>query len=156
MARSAEYNKVVNSVSATEFPLILVEIDHSGLTEPVRVVNDQQDITHNGDLFQAMNFSIKIPNQPETGRVGAKITIDNIGKELISWLEVSNGGSGSTAKLIQVLRSVPNVTEAEYNLYLTNISIDANVVSATLSYTDIYNQTCFPYVYNVHTAPGLF
>lgn len=156
MSRSQEYNKTVNAVSADEFPLILIEITHPSLTPTVRIVNDTDDLTFNGNVYTALNFRASLPNQPETGRPVARMEIDNTAKELVDWIELSNGANGAKATMHQVLRSVPNVSEYTTVMYLTNINLTESIVSFDLSYTDIYNKSCLPTVFNRATAKGLF
>lgn len=156
MAYSASYKKHLASLSPTENPLILLEISHSGLATPVRVVNDLQAVTSGALLYSACGFKIVLPNQPGTGATEAKLEIDNVGRELMTWLEASNGGRGSTVKISQILRSAPNTVEYSVTLFLTNLQVNASTVSGTLSFTDIFNKECFPTRYTVTTAPGLF
>lgn len=156
MARSTTFKKTVHSVNAPEVPLTLLEINHSGLVTPVRVVNDMQDIVSGGNTYQALNFSISLPNQPETGQAEARLSIDNVGKTLMVWLEASAGGAGATCNLKQVLRSTPDVVEYEVDLFLTDIHVTPDIVSARLSFTDIYNKPALPTKYTSKTAIGLF
>jgi len=156
MPYTENFKETVNAVNAIEVPLALLEINHPGLTSPVRVVNDNDDLTHNGNLFQAFGFEIDKPNQPESGQPEAKIVMDNVGKDLMEWLEVSSGGSGATATIKQVLRSTPNVVEYEIQMVLTNITATTSKITARLSFPDVYNRNGMPTTYNKSTAIGLF
>jgi hypothetical protein len=48
-AYSSAYKSTLAAVSAPEAPLILLVINHVDLTTPIRVVNDTQNITSNGN-----------------------------------------------------------------------------------------------------------
>lgn len=156
MSKTTNFHETVNSVNADEFPLVCVEIEHASLGSTVRIVNDTDDLTHSGDVYTALNFRVKLPNQPETGRVSASLEVDNNAKELVDWIDSSNGANGAQVTFHQVLRSNPNVSEYDVILYATNVQITPDIVSMELSFTDIYNRACLPTTYNRTTAKGLF
>ncbi|HHJ11888.1 MAG TPA: DUF1833 domain-containing protein [Chromatiales bacterium] len=153
---SGPFQETINAVSASEAPLVLLEISHPGLTQPIRVVNDNQDLTHQGNVFTAMAFRFIPPDDLENGMPRAQVVMDNVGRELVTWLESSNGGEGATLRAIQVLRSNPDQIEWEATLDLSNLSIDQLQVRGTLGYEDILNLPGVMVRYRPETAPGLF
>jgi len=146
----------INATSADELPLLLLEIDHPQLTQPARVVNDTQDLTSNGNLFVGMAFSASLPDDKPQQMPKARLAIDNVGKELVSWLEMSQGGRGSTCRMMQVMRSAPNLIELEITLDIMNVIITATTVEADLGFDDLLGRMSTPYSYRPDTAPGLF
>src|SRR5690606_25569217 len=137
---SQNFNKTINSVSAEEFPLTLLQIDHEDLAEPIRVVNDREDVTCNGNVYQACGFAVTLPNQPETGAPSAQLHVDNVSRDLVYWIDTSNGAKGATATLSSILRSDPNTVEWTYILNLSNVSMTNSVITANLSYEDLWNS----------------
>lgn len=158
MARtlSTDAKKLIHSVNANELPIVLLEISHADLVTPVRVVNDNSDVVHNGDTFLALAFRITMPDDLKESPPRASLAVDNIGKELVSWLEMSNGGEGATCRMIQILRSNPNVVEWETTLNLNNVGMNSREVSGNLGYEDLLNRPGLPIVYRPDVAPGLF
>lgn len=156
MTYSSNFKKEVNKVSGGDVRVILLEINHEELSEPIRVVNDKQDIVSNGDTYLALAFNITLPDDPEAGLPRASISIDNVSKDLMFWLEQSDGARGATATIRQVLRSDPNTIESEVTLNLTNISANSYQVSGQLGYDDILNMSANPFCYRPENAPGLF
>ena len=152
---SRDTQTAINSTSG-ELPLVLLEIDHSGLSEPIRVVGDTQDITVAGNLYVAFPFSISLPDDFDGRLPKATLTIDNVGRELTSWLESSGGGRGATCTIRLVMRSAPDVIEYEILMDLTNLSIDWQKVSGQLGYEDLLNRPAVQLQYRQDTAPGLF
>lgn len=137
-------------------PLVLLEIDHPDLVTPVRVVNDTQDITSNGGLYQALGFSIHIPDEEDGKLPEATLAIDNIGRELMTWLDSSAGGAGATARLMQVRRSAPDVVEYDITMDLTTLRATSAVVSGHLGYDNLLDRPAVLVRYDTHRAPGLF
>ncbi|AHB05620.1 hypothetical protein U875_09695 [Pandoraea pnomenusa 3kgm] len=158
MARqySPRYRQTINAISAPESRLLLLQIDHPGLATPVRVVCDTQDLASNGNTYTALAFSCSLPDDQQGQLPTAQLEIDNVGRELTQWLEVSQGGLGATATLSEVLRSVPDHIEWSITLDMTGISITPQKVSATLGFLDTLNQQGVAVQFRPDTAPGLF
>lgn len=155
-AYSAAWRRTVNALSAAERPLLLLEITHADLAEPIRVVNDSQDLTSNGELFVGLAFHAELPSDLEQGMPRARLVVDNVGKELVGWLEASNGGQGARCRMLQMLRSDPDTIEWEVTLDLTNLIVTPMTVSGDLGYDDLLNRAGIPFTYRPETAPGLF
>ena len=158
MARnySTAFRGTVNSTSAREAPLLLLEITHPGLASPLRVVNDTQDLVSNANTYTALPFHARLPDDLEQGLPRAELSIDNIGKELVQWLEASGGGQGASCRMMQVMRSAPNVIEFEITLDLTNLHMDSVQVSGTLGFENLLDRPACAWVYKPEIAPGLF
>lgn len=153
---STGMQQTLNRTSADEPVLLLLEIDHTDLATPVRVVNDTQDITSNGNLFTACAFRYTLPDDLEQGNTRARIAIDNVGRELVQWLELSNGGEGATVRMMQVRPSAPDTIEWETTMTLSNVSQNVMEVSGQLGYEDLLKRPAVSLVYDPATAPGVF
>lgn len=153
LSRSAQ--TAVNKTSG-ELPLVLLEVNHPGLSEPIRVVGDTEDITCNGNLYVAFPFQISLPDDFDGRLPKATLTIDNVGRELTTWLEASGGGRGATCTIRLVMRAAPNVIEYEIKMDLTNLSIDWLKVSGSLGFEDLLNRPAVQWQIRQDTAPGLF
>lgn len=158
MARnySTGFRATINSTGAAEAPLLLLEISHPGLGTPIRVVNDLQDLVSNALTYTALPFRAKLPDDLEQGLPRAELSIDNIGKELVQWLEASGGGQGASCRMMQVMRSAPNVIEFEITLDLTNLHMSATEVSGTLGFENLLDRPACTWIYKPEVAPGLF
>lgn len=146
----------MHSVQASEWPLWLVEISHPDLTQPARVVRDNLDLTHQGNLFVAGAFELTPPDDLAAGSPRAQLSIDNVGKELMQWLELSNGGRGASVRLLQVLRSDPNTVQFEVTMELSHVTATSLVVTGSLGFDELLNISAVGLTYNLQTAPGLF
>ncbi|WP_081550329.1 DUF1833 family protein [Chromobacterium haemolyticum] len=146
----------INATSAAEPLLMLLEISHEDLAEPARVVNDSVPITVEGHVFVACSFSFQLPEESEGQVPQAQLAIDNVGRELTKWIDVSQGGAGSQCRVIQVLRSQPKVLEYDITLDLSNVAMTPLQITATLGYVDFLNQPAVALHYRPETAPGVF
>lgn len=155
-AYSSEFKSTLAAVSAPESPLVLLEIHHADLTEPVRVVSDTQDITCAGYLYVACPFRCTLPDDFENQIPKAQLSVDNIGRELMYWIESSGGGEGATVRFMQVMRSRPDLIEWEITMNLTNVSATMAEVSGELGYANVFGRPAISLRYDPITAPGCF
>jgi hypothetical protein len=153
---STDFQKTVNAVSAAESPIVLLEITHPNLGTPVRVVNDTEDLTHSGNLFQKMAFRISLPDDPDTALPQATLELDNVGRELVEWLEVADWSQPTQVKIIQVMRSRPNTAEYSITMDLTDITMNRQVVSGKLGFNNLLGLPAVNVFYTPVTAPAIF
>lgn len=144
------------ATSADEPFLILLEIQHAELDEPVRVVNDTQAITAGGNDYVACPFEITLPDDVDQQVPKAQLRVDNIGRELTQWLEYSRGGKGATCRIIQCLRSDPDVLEYDMTLDMTGISVDNLTVTADLGFQNTLLLPAVAVRYDPKTTPGAY
>lgn len=146
----------IHATSSSDPPLALLEITHAGLVSPVRVVNAAESIVSNGNTFVALAFAVTIPDETEGKLPRAQLMIDNIGRELMQWLDTSGGGSGASVRFMQVRRSVPDVIEYEITLDLMNVRATSRTVSGDLGFESFLDRPAVSVRYDPRTAPGLF
>jgi hypothetical protein len=153
---SAQYKSTLAKVSGEETPLILLEINHPELDVPIRVVNDTQNITSNGEEYIAFPFNCALPDDYENRLPRARISISNVGKDLMFWLETTDGGQGSTATFQQVMRSRPNQIEWEITMGLFNVTATNLEVSAELGFENLFAKPAISITYRPENSAGLF
>jgi len=137
-------------------PLLCLEISHADLSSPIRVVHDNQDVTHGGNTFVAIDFSIDLPDDQDRQIPSAQVGIDNVGRELTKWLEASNGGEGATCRILQLQRVDPEVVEWECILDFKNVKMDLRRVTSQLGFEDLLSSPGVLLTYRPETAPGSF
>lgn len=156
MTYSSTFKRKVNATGADEVPRILLQIDNDALVSPIRVVNDTQDLTSNGHLFVALGFDCTLPDQTRGQMPRAQLRIDNVGGDLTEWLDDSRGGKDTTVRIMQVLRSNPDLIEWEVTLDLVDIKVLWGEVSGSLGFENLLNKPAVAVSYTPATAPGLF
>jgi len=153
---SASARENLLATSANEPFLVLLEITHSDLAVPVRVVNDTQNLTSNGAEFIGCPFDVTLPDDVAGQVPQAKLEIDNIGRDLTQWLEFSRGGQGAICRIMQVMRSDPNTIEFDMTLDLTNMVINNETVTGMLGFQNMLNRTGTIPTFTPQNAPGLW
>ncbi len=158
MARnlSQDARRNVNATSADEPLLELIEIVHKDLATPARFVNDTVDIVIGGHTFMACRFDLSLPDDKDEQVPAAKLAVDNIGRELTEWLEVSQGGAGATCRLMMALRSNPSNLEFDMTMDLTGLSITNFRVSGDLGFKNTLMQSAVTVRFDPSTSPGNF
>lgn len=157
MTQSETYIRESNKVSGGERPLLLIEIIHDDLLLPIRIVQDNEDVTHNAEVYQALAFRIELPGDEQSGMPQARLAIDNVGRELVQWLEVANFALPITVKMFEILRSNPDVVERDYGMMdLRDISMSQQTISGVLTYENLLNKPLMRRRYNLQTAPSLY
>jgi len=155
-AKSPRFREAAQSVSASESPLILLELRHALLAEPLRFVNDVQDLVCQGHNFVAGQFGFTGPDDADKKTPNAQLRIANARGDVGSFFERTHGGRGATMRVLQVMRSAPDVLEDDLVLDLTNVEVDAQAASGQLGYEDVLNKPGTAYTYRPETAPGMF
>ena len=153
---SAQYKSTLAEVNATEAPLILLEINHPQLTQPVRVVNDTQDLLSNGNTYVGFPFRCVLPDDFENQLPKARLAIDNVSRDLMYWIETTGGGQGSTATFKQVMRSNPDLIEWSIQMSLFNVNVTMQEISAELGFENLFGKPAISLRYTPTTSPGLW
>lgn len=158
MARnlSTAAKRNINATSADEPLLELIEITHHDLVVPARFVNDTVDIVVEGHNYLACRFDLSLPDDQDEQVPSARLAVDNIGRELTQWLEVSQGGAGAKCRLILLLRSTPTNLEFDMTMDLTGLSITNYRVSGDLGFRNTLMQSAVTVRYDPSTTPGIF
>ena len=155
-ALSAAFVGTLAEVSAPESARLLLEIDHPSLTAPVRVINDTQDLTSNGETYTAAAFEVTLPEDIADQVPRAALAVDNIGRELTEPINTTQGAEGATARLMAVMRSRPDVVEWEVTLDLFNARITPARITAQLGWENLFATPAVRLTFRPETAPGLF
>lgn len=150
------FKGTIAQVNAAEAPLLLLEINHPALAQPARVVNDNQDVVSTGNVFVASAFRVDLPEDLENQLPRARLAVDNVGEELVYWIETAAGAPGSTCRIMQILRSAPNTIEWEITLDIANPQLTALEVTADLVVENLFSAPAVSLQFRPDTAPGAF
>jgi hypothetical protein len=135
----------------SDLPLVLLEIDHSSLSDPILVVNNKENITSNGEEYIGFPFEIVLPDSKEDSPPTSKLRIDNISREIGQAIRLISTPPSVTIRVVR--QDTPDVIEAEFaGMYMTNVSYDAFSVEADLMFEDLTRE---PYPY-LTFSPALF
>lgn len=148
---SAELRASAFASETADVWLLLLTITHAALAEPIRIVNNNENIDSNGETFTAFGFDISLPVDSPERAPQARITIDNVSRELIETLRSLT--SSPTVRFDFIRAAAPDVLELTWtNFQLQDVVWDAQQITATLSQADLVTEP-FP----AHTfTPAFF
>lgn len=154
--KSSRYRRAAQQLAPQERPLVLLELSHALLPEPMRFVNDNQDVVSRGHLYTATGFEFTWPDDQDGRTPAASLVIGNLSGGVGAFFERTHGGRGAVITALQIMRSAPDFVEDELTLDLRNIEVATRAVSGQLGYDDVLNKAAVAYTYRPETAPGLF
>lgn len=139
MPRNLSENAVkeINALETGEAFLFLLTITHdSGV---IRVVNNNEDVISNGQIFTAYAFEVTLASQDSDSPPLATISFDNVDRMLVD--VIRSAAAAPMCNLDLVLSSAPNIIEMSVpDLALRDITYGADKISGTLYVGDILNQ----------------
>lgn len=154
---SDEFKINVNKLNADEQILICLEINHPFLAEPVRLVNDSTEFVNSlGNHYLPMPFQVKRQDDVEGELPKVSLTVPNVGRTLVKWIDSSGGGRGATVLITLVRRSDPSLVEEKLTLGINSVSITTETVIFNLIVQNNLVKRSIKYVYDIVRAPGLF
>lgn len=143
-----------NTDQTEEVWLLILKITHPALAEPIRVVNNTENITSNGELYLAAAFKMDLPDDTE-GVPSVDIEIDNVDRAITDAVRAIS--SPPSVVLSVILASTPDVIEAgPFDMTLASVDYNALKVTGTLIYEDILNEPFPGESFNPAKYPGLF
>ncbi len=156
-ARAAAHTRDLTRTS----DLFALKVTHPDISAPIRVVADNQDITIDGDNFTALAFRAVPPNFQEGETPRAVLEIDNVGRELTQWIELTGGGRGATMEVMQIHRdpvvsSSGHVTWSLPALPVGVTEVTNEVVQVALAYRTGRSRPGVKWRHDYETSPGIF
>lgn len=140
--------------SESNLPLVLLVIDHADLADPIRVVNNKENITSDGEEYTAFPFEIVLPSSQDDAPPQAKLRIDNVSREIGEAIRTISGAPSVTIRVIR--RETPDVIEAEFEgMVLRKVNYDALSVEGTLDFEDLTREPYPAFSFNPANYPGI-
>lgn len=138
----------------SNLPLVLLEIDHEDLAVPIRVVNDNQAITSNGEEYVAFKFEVILPSSQDDGPPQARLRIDNVSREIGEAIRTISGPPTVTMRVIR--RETPDIIEAEFDgMVLRKADYDVFTVDGNLDFEDLTREPYPAHTFNPANYPGI-
>lgn len=152
---SAAAMAAITAAETGECFVILVTIDHADLAAPIRVNTSGADLTSNGNLFQAFPFDVIVPDDPDSGSPRAKLTIDNVDRQIVLSVRQLNSAPALTLQVVRL--EDPDTIETEWTDFkMSNISYDAMRIEGDLTIEDFTTEPFPAAVFSPQRFPGLF
>jgi len=149
-ARQAMY-----SSSTEQVFLILLEIDHSDLSTPIRVVNNTQAVTHGGNTYSPYPFELMLPDDSEQIKQ-VRITIDNVDRMLMESIRTIDQDR-PTVTFKVILASSPDTVEAgPFECVLASVTYSLMSITGVLIYEDRLRVKVPALEFTAKDFPGVF
>lgn len=145
----------VNKLNADEPLLVLVKIEHPFISEPVRLVNDVANFTLSGETYLAMPFSISRQSDVQGELPKVSLTIANIGRSLVKWVDSTNGGRNTKMTIILARRSA-QIVEESLSLGISSVSVTTQTIRFNLIIQNNLIKRSIRWIYDKEHAAGLF
>lgn len=159
MSTQDDYASALHGTSTDEY-LQLIEIYHDDLLAPIRVVNDDSEYVIGLITYQPLRYRLKLPDDKKDQQPTANIIIDNIGRELTDWLEMSGGGRGALVRIMHVLRQDNGLPVAyiyyDITVRLDDVKVNVKQVQGQLGYRLLLQEAATKLTFRPETAPGLY
>lgn len=157
-ALSTLFKTMGNAQETGEVLLALVTIDSPSIIGgPLRIVQDLQNITSNGNVYTAFPFEIRLAGDSDDGPAKIMLTVDNIDRTMAAAIKGIPPSTPPTVKVEIVIASQPDVVEISMpNLLLKNVTGDAFRIDGEL-WMDEEDLMPFPEgSFTPPNFPGLF
>jgi len=155
MALSPAATESAFAAETAEVWLKLLTITHPSLAQPIRVVNDTQDLVSRGETHVAYPFEIDLPMQSAEEMAEVQLSIDNVDRAIGDALGAMDGPA--TVSIEVVLASSPDVVEAgPFVMIMRDVEVTAAVVTATLAFEDILSEPFPAETFSPARYPGVF
>lgn len=155
---STLFKTMANAQETKEVLLALITITHDSIVGgPLRLVQDLQDLTSNGNVYTAFPFQVTLPNDSDEGVLQVKLVIDNVDRQIAQAIRTMPPSSPPTVQIDLVIASQPDVVEMSIvGLTLRNVSGDAFQIEGDLR---IDEEDLIPFPEGAFTPqdfPGMF
>ena len=123
--------------------------------EPLRVVNNNEQIVSNGETFEGYPFTLKLAPQGNAGTPTVELTIDNVDLRITEAIRELEDPPSVTLQMLWA--SDPDHIEMEIAfLRMVKAQYDAATVRASLQAVDVLSQASADTAYTPAEFPDLF
>lgn len=143
-------------ITDTESELWFVEVRMSSTGETLRLVNDTQDWTSNGQVYLGSSFSIQPPSDVSGQSPKARLVIGNIGLGLTQDLEARLPGEEVECRSMLADRADPHTYVRSYRFPMVRVSVTTGEVSAENGTDILMRGQAVRKRYTPYETPGIF
>ena len=133
-----------------------IEITHPQADDPIRLVDDGEDVVIGGERYLAARFDAVTTGDGGQGAPRGQLLIGNVGRQVSRWIDDAGGGAGGQARVMEVLL-VGGAASVEWELAMDIASIATGEnVTVGLGFDPLLGRPLVAMRYDPETAPGLF
>jgi|AntRauTorcE11897_2_1112592.scaffolds.fasta_scaffold01057_4 hypothetical protein len=147
--------KAIYSSETDEIFLILLTLDHDSLEMPIRVTSDAVPTRSREQDYIAFPFDLVLPDQTESRSPRARLTIDNVSREILMTLRQLQSPPRVRMEIIRY--ADPDHVEAVFpDFTLTNLRYNAMTIQGDLTIEDFAAEPYPAGIFSPAGFPGLF
>jgi hypothetical protein len=151
---SDDFKQSAFAPDTPEVWLCLLTIEHPNIDPAIRVVNNTENVTSNGEQFIGFPFEITLPDQREDAPPRARIVIDNVSREIAQAVRLIV--SAPSVKIQIVRADDPNTVEVSWPFFsLRNVKWDVNQISGDLTIEDFTGEPYPAGIFSPASFPGV-
>lgn len=136
--------------------IFLLELTHPGFADTLRVCNNGENVTSNGQTYLWFPFELTLAGETDDTLPRARLRICNVDRRIVQAVR-SVASQPVTARIALVMASTPDTIEAGwFEFRLVDVGYDELTVEGALEFDDAWNE---PYPADSFTPsrfPGLF
>lgn len=134
--------------------LICLTVEHDDLQEPIRVVNNHENITSNGNLFIGVAFDIELPSEDVDTPPVARLSIDNVSREIAEVIRAIVTPADVTIQAVRV-NDFDAVELTFLGFKLRNTKVTAMRITGDLMLDNLMLEPYPADIYSPASFPGL-
>lgn len=134
--------------------LLLVEIDHSSLDDPIRIVANPDDVIFGSNTYESFPFSANLPGDDGDKPGMGQLTISNVDYTISRLIRTIS--TPISVNLRVVLSTDLSDVQCEYlGLKGRSVPYNASTITFQLSFEDVLNVGFPGRTYNLSTFPNI-
>lgn len=152
---SARMLEAMHAQSTGEVILTLVALSQDGWDDTLRLVANNEPITHLGHEYSPMAFEMSLPDEEDGTVPVLNWRADNTDRRLVEALRSVRGAVD--ARVVWILASDPDhIQIGPFDVEMTAANYDANEITGTLGIAPVLDLQFGHMTLNPATAPALF
>ena len=141
---STAANEDLNAENSEGIFLALLTVTHPQLSTPIRLANNEENITSRGNVYQKFAFELRLPRDSEATPPRARARIDNVDQQIVTAIRLLDQPAADI--LIEIIRAAdPDVVEWPFpTLKMVSVSWDALIIDAEIIDPDLDGEEPYP------------
>lgn len=158
MPSSSRFERAQAELASSDVTVMALEVHHPDLPYPARLVHDTAALRIGDARYVPVAFRARLSADVDGRAPTAEIGVDNVGRDLMLWVDAAQGGTGATVRVMQVLRLDGDVGRVEWEVTTDVLGVRATQreVVIHLGYDPLLTRPAVLLRYDPETAPGLF
>jgi hypothetical protein len=139
--------------------LVLLTISHPDLSDDIRVVNNNVNVSYSGDTYVAFPFKIELPSESEEKASDVTLEIDAVDRTIVQTIRELTTKPTASIRVVRIPAgsSIPVSEVFLENFELSNVSYQALRLQARLGYEENFlAQDATKDTFSKDLFPGAF